>query len=338
MTHREIPDFSSRKSRRRFSQTFFILGVFLILGWNFCQEDTWKALFTLTDPNRNPPEWMDKMEDISRTDRLLPGISQDMLENIQDNAPVYAAETRSLMKLWNRVNAMTPEEIRDASVGRVLFAQYAKQPGAYRGNVVRLRGKIRLIEKQNIHPGNRKKSPEDPTPAEDQAQKTAVISQVPQTDETSSQKDPDFGYDFDHYYELWFQPDDAPAEPVLVNTLEIPEHFPIGREISIPAVIDGVFFKLYLYEQSDGILGTAPAFYAKKPLWYYAPLPDGQTPQDSALSETETEADKKTSVIREIVLGIGFALLLAGIFFKFVEYRTRPPKPQEPLPDTIEIP
>ncbi|MBE6426373.1 MAG: hypothetical protein E7029_10385 [Planctomycetaceae bacterium] len=333
MTQRSVPTFSTRKGRRRFSQTFFILGLFFILGWHFCQENSWKALFTLTDTNRIPPDWMDKMEDIARTDRLLPGISQDMLEEIQDNAPIYAAETRSLMKIWNRVNSMTVEELRDASVGRVLFAQYAKQPGAYRGNVIRIRGHIRLIQKKSIASESRKRLPSDaPAPAPAETSQTK--------NEPSKQKDADFGYDFDHYYELWIQPDDAPAEPVMVNTLEIPENFPIEKEVRIPVVIDGVFFKHYLYEQSNGVLGTAPAFYAKKPLWFYVSPPNGKTPQnaENTAHDEKTKEDAGSSPLREVLLGIGIALLLTAIFITFVNMRTRPPQPQEPLPDTIELP
>lgn len=298
MTQTNAPDFGSRRSRRRFSWWIFGIGICLILGWNLCQPATWELLRDWTSPDRLPPEWMNRMEDISRTDRLLEGLTAEMLEEIKDDAPmIKASETRAAMKIWNQLNSMKLDEIQKASLGRVLFAQYLKQPGAYRGNVIRIRGTICLIKPGEISSVLRRNS--DP-------------------------QDPGFGYDFDHYYELWIQPDDNPAEPVLVNTLEIPESLPINEPIRVPTVIDGVFFKRYLYEGNEGEMFSAPAFYAKAPLWL----------RDVAPQKT---VSKKPLPIPFIYV-LGAALLLAGIILRIIEIRSRPAPPNEPLPDKIELP
>lgn len=292
-------------SRRRFSWLVLGVGLIIILCWTLCQRSTWEIIQNLTDEDRLPPAWMDRSEDISRQDRLLQGLTPEMLEVVKDNSPVFSKEKRLAMKIWNKLNAMTVDEIEKASLGKVLFAQYFKQPESYRGSVIRIRGTIRRVVRQEI-PQALVKSTENPQCAEE----------------------PDFGYDFDHYYELWIQPDDNPAEPVLVNTLEVPPELPIDKDVYIPVVIDGVFFKLYLYEGQDDLY-SEPMFYAKSALWYR----DLQKIQ--AAMEKQENAPKPIKI--PFIFILGGAIVLAGIILRVIEKRTQV-EPGEPLPDKFELP
>ncbi|MBR0193702.1 MAG: hypothetical protein IJQ31_16720 [Thermoguttaceae bacterium] len=292
-------------SQRRFSWLVLGVGLVIILAWTFCQRSTWEIIRNLTDEDRLPPAWMDRSEDISRQDRLLPGLTSEMLEVVKDNSPVFSKEKRLVMKIWNQLNGMTVEEIEKASLGKVLFAQYFKQPETYRGSVIRIRGTVRRAVRQEI-PETLQKSTENPECAED----------------------PDFGYDFDHYFELWIQPDDNAAEPVLVNTLEVPAELPLDQDIYVPVVIDGLFFKLYLYEGQDDLY-SEPMFYAKSALWYR----DLQKVQ--AAAEAKEKAQKPLRV--PFVFILGGAILLAGVILRVIEKRTQV-EPGEPLPEKFELP
>lgn len=292
-------------SRRHFSWLVLGVGFVLILGWTFCQRSTWDLIHDLMDEDRLPPEWMDRSEDISRQDRLLPGLTPEMLDVVKDNSPIFPKEKRLAMKIWNQLNGMSVEEIEKASLGKVLFAQYFKQPETYRGSVIRIRGTVRRVVRQEM-PRSLIKSPENPQCAEE----------------------PDFGYEFDHYFELWIQPDDNAAEPVLMNALEVPEELPIDQDIYVPVVIDGVFFKLYLYEGQD-TLYSEPMFYAKSALWYR------DLEKMRASAETQEKARKPLRV--PFVFILGGAILLAGVILRVIEKRTQV-EPGEPLPEKFELP
>ena len=80
----------------------------------------------------------------------------------------------------------------------------------------------------DLAPGTAEESPaensEEPVeePGEEPPEETA--EEIPEallksTENPKCADDPDYGYDFDHYFELWIQPDDNASEPVLVNTL-----------------------------------------------------------------------------------------------------------------------
>ncbi len=317
-------DFRYYKNRRNFSWTILGIGILLLLVWTLFQKETLTFLFSLNDPNRLPPEWMNQMEDISQPDRRLDVLTPEELEEVKDHAPVSADETRTVMRAWNRLNSMTLEEIRDASIGRVLYAQYFKQPETYRGSVIRIRGAVRLIQK---------------TPIPGWLQKTAAVSSstetkdgapdgVLQPEKTIEQKDEnsDFGYDFNAFYELWIQPDDNPKNPVLVNTLEIPENWPIDKETKIPVVVDGLFFKHYLYEGMEGMEST-PCFYAKAPLWYR---------QGNGAVQIESAPQKKKTI--PVVYIIAGSFIFSGIILRIIERRIRNGLPEsEPLPDKIDF-
>lgn len=336
-------DFRYHKNRRSFSWLVLGVGVLLLLVWTLFQKETLTFLFSLNDPSRLPPEWMNQMEDISQSDRRLDVLTPEELEAVKDHAPVSAKETRTLMRLWNRLDEMTLEEIRDASIGRVLYAQYFKQPETYRGRIVRVRGAVRLIQKNEI-PRWLKKTTESAT---ENATENATESvenqnqnQPPQTQgleplkerepqnqaKNQAQEEADFGYGFDAFYELWIQPEDNPTRPVLVNALSIPEDWPIGQEIKIPIVIDGVFFKLYLYEGMEGMEST-PCFYAKTPLWFR---------QGKNVAKIESDSGEKKAF--PVVYVVAAAFIFAGLILRVVERRIRNSVPEsEPLPDKIDF-
>ncbi|MBE6428931.1 MAG: hypothetical protein E7028_10220 [Planctomycetaceae bacterium] len=327
-------DFRYHKNRRNFSWAILGIGIVLILSWTLFQKETLTFLFSLNDPNRVPPEWMNQMEDISRPERYLDVLTPDMLDGIKDHAPVSASETKTVMRLWNRLNAMTLEEIRDVSIGRVLFAQYFKQPETYRGNVLRIRGTVRLIQKVEIpnwlKKSNGQSSPETENPVSgdvSKPEKQNTNSQPQKPEQINAENNENFGYDFDTFYELWIQPEDNPRDPVLVNTLNIPENWPVGKDSKIPIVIDGVFFKHYLYEGMEDMEST-PCFYAKSPLWYWM---GKETPQ------TETRnPERKTIPLIYVVAG---AFIFAGLILRFIERRIKQSIPEsEPLPDKIDFP
>ncbi|MDO4628269.1 MAG: hypothetical protein Q4C70_03720 [Planctomycetia bacterium] len=291
-------DIRTYRGRRHYSRMIFGIGLVLILGWQLCQKETWNLLQNWNDPGKRPPEILNRQEDIKRTDRVLEILSPEMLEDIQDKAPVNASETRTVMKIWNYLNVTDINALEKASLGKVLFAQYLKQPGAYRGCTVRIQGTVRLAMQREIPEFLKKKD-----------------------DKT------DYGYDFDHFYELWIQPDDNLAEPVLVNTLEIPEGIALDEPIQVPIVIDGVFFKLYLYEGAEG-METAPCFYAKAPIWYYLP---------QLKIEKFAEEEQKSIQIPFIYI-LGGAFFLGAFIFWIIEQRTKPIPPEEPLPEKFELP
>ncbi len=289
-------DIRTYRGRRRCSWLIFGIGLALIVGWHLCQKETWDLLQNWNDPAKQPPETLNRQEDIKRNDRVLEILTPEMLADVHDKAPVNASETPTVMKIWNYLNATDINTLEKASLGKVLFAQYLKQPGAYRGCIVRIQGTVRLAMRREIPEFLRKK--------EDK---------------------PGYGYDFDHFYELWIQPDDNLAEPVLVNTLEIPEEIALDEPIQVPMVIDGVFFKLYLYEGAEG-METAPSFYAKKPIWCYT-------------SKVQTEKEENRQPIQvPFVYILGGAFFLGGFIFWLIEQRSKPLPPEEPLPEKFELP
>lgn len=301
--------FRSKINSRRFRWGVFAVGLCLIFVLNLCQPATLEVFRMWFSSKGAPPEYANKMDDFSRTDRLFQGLDEESLDSVKDNAPVKAKETQTAMKIWNQLHSMELTAIRNQCLGRVLFAQYFKQPETYRGNLLRIKGTIRLAVSKKI-----------PTVLQ-----KGTEAAKKETD------DPNYGYDFDHFYELWIQPDDNLHDPVLVNTLEVPEDLPIDREIQVPVVIDGVFFKLYLYESSTGEMLSTPMFYAKAPDWT-RPVPETS---QTASGTDGTKAPMSSRLFLTIILSGAF--LCTGIILYVIYLNTRPDAPAEELPDEIDL-
>ncbi len=108
-----------------------------------------------------------------------------------------------------------------------LFADMFRNPQAYTGQLVSLRGHIRKVMSY---------------PADEN----------------------DFGVTTLH--ELWLFPADSQSNPVVVVCTELPADFPKDSEIIDNVSVTGYFFKVYGYQAQDAARG-APLILAHRPSW-----------------------------------------------------------------------
>jgi hypothetical protein len=166
---------------------------------------------------------------------------QDLLDRlelkaIQDNTPWRSSEREIWFRLLGKLQQGTPDELQRGSAGPVGYAQLFKQPEAYRGKLVTIRGAAHDVY-WVAAPAN--------------------------------------AYGIERYWVYWLQPAGGPNSPILVYSLHKPEGFPFvdiadsGRS-KMPSIEDveftGFFFKRYAYEAQGGLF-TAPMLLAREPIW-----------------------------------------------------------------------
>ncbi|GEM_PF-574179 len=147
---------------------------------------------------------------------------------IVDNRRVVPSEWPAWLETFRVLANLSEVELRANSLGRVSFVQLFEQPGVYRGKLVTTVGVIRRAHRAR-------------TPKNEWGLTT--------------------------YYQLWVQPDDHPADPIAVWSVELPPGFPLGMSIEERAEVTGYFFKLMAYQAADGKLRRAPLILARGIRW-----------------------------------------------------------------------
>lgn len=153
----------------------------------------------------------------------FPGVDPRRLEPIEDHSLFRRRERDAWFHLIDVLLEQTPEQLRQASEGRVGFAQLYHQPEYYRGRLVTLEGEVRRTEFVG--------APKNPSGV-------------------------------DGYYRLTMQPAGGPRRPVVVFTLTIPKGFPQGNDVRHSVAVTGFFFKNCAYSTQDDV-SSYPTVLAK---------------------------------------------------------------------------
>lgn len=74
------------------------------------------------------------------------------------------------------------------------------------------------------------------------------------------------------YWQGWLELDGGPANPVVVQCLQLPAGMPTGMTIRVPAEVIGYFFKNWAYAAADTVR-VAPLVMTSEPLWRPSPSP-----------------------------------------------------------------
>ena len=149
------------------------------------------------------------------------------LAGVKDNTYFRPSEHGAWFGLFERLLQMNSQELQDASLGEMTYAQLLKQPDVYRGEVVSLRGTMRLEERQEA-PAN--------------------------------------ALGIEMYHRLWISPRGGGSSLFAVYCLELPDRFPRGEKLQVPVSVTGYFFKNWSYA-SQGGLAIAPVVLARSVDW-----------------------------------------------------------------------
>lgn len=218
---------------------------------------TWAAMRHLRQPET--AEKIGRIFPASNASRQLDRTRQQLAnapsgsqpwETVQDNAPFAAAEAPAWLELLRRAQQTSQGDLQIAPIDEVAYAQLRRQPDAYRGKAVRVRGKA-----------------------------LRVTIERPMKNELS----------IEEYFRLIIAPRGGGEFPFVVYSLSLPEEFPLGEQVKADVVVDGFFFKCWSYAHADG-LGIAPIVIAAQVDWLrqkvpsLAMAPAGKTRDGSAFA------------------------------------------------------
>ncbi len=230
-------------------------------SWKVKWKPALNGLFEYPDPN---PDHVAAIVEIqSLVDELD-------LAAIRDGAVARPSEWNAWFRFIERLRATSPDELEQQSIGVVSFLQLHKQPRAYRGKVVTIRGQVRL--------GYRVSAPNNI-------------------------------YGVKQYSLLWLKPRGGPNTLVAVYCLETPglpklKHKDLDRgvtELDHEVEITGYFFKKWAYRSRDGIR-TAPKILARSAVVESAPGWQTVTPPSNQLLTLVVLG----AVLGGLVIGIAF--------------------------------
>ena len=178
-----------------------------------------------------PPEMagvpaVDLVGDGKLGDGRLSGLDTSAWVEIEDDAAFSSSDMGPFFEALDAVGRTPSARLRAHSVGSLAYVQLFNQPDEYRGKVVTVAGRVRRAHRLAA-PANR------------------------------------FG--IDHYHELFIETSDR-SMPIVVYSRELPAGFPEGMTLDEPAVVDGIFFKRWVYLAGDG-LRSAPLLLARTVAW-----------------------------------------------------------------------
>jgi len=195
-----------------------------------CWDAQWRpALLSLAE---TPAPGEETREALAEVQAGLDGV---FLNTIEDNTVFRPTEKDAWFRLLEQLSRLDSAEIRKRSMGSVGFVQLFKQPHAYRGKLVTVKGTVRR--------GFYRDAPENL-------------------------------YGIAGYYMLWIQPVSVNS-PIVIYSLELPEGFPDVRameargdepELDEEVEVTGFFFKRWAYRAQDGTR-LAPLLLAKTATW-----------------------------------------------------------------------
>ena len=167
-----------------------------------------------------------------RHQELFPGVRPDLLARVRDNTIWNAEEHAAFFHLLQLLKQTPEQQLWNRAQRNVSFVQLLRQPEAYRGRLVYLRGRVRR----------------------------AVWEQAPENQ-----------YGVRRYAFVVLQLDDHPMDPTLGYVLELPKGFPTGAAIDEPVELVGFFYKRKAYLAQDTVR-TAPLVLAKTLRWRPPPV------------------------------------------------------------------
>ena len=176
------------------------------------------ALQTLAAPSPPSPEVRQSLDELQRT------LDTVFLKAVRDNTVFTDSEKDAWFRLLEKLQQADHGRLEQESRGEVAFAQLYREPEAYRGQLVTVRGTVRL----------------------------GYYRQAPLN-----------LYGIDGYYLFWLRPVGS-TNPIVVYSLEVPQGFPNVRALEAqgrkPELFEdveftGYFFKRWAYRAEDG---TAP--------------------------------------------------------------------------------
>ena len=151
----------------------------------------------------------------------------DPLSRVQDNTYFRPSEDEAWFGLFARLQSTSVEQLKGESLGDLAYAQLLKQPDAYRGKVVTIRGTLRREE--------------------------VVVA-------------PENELGITNYHRLIIQPAGGGHWSMVVYCLQLPAELPRGENLLTPIVVHGFFFKNWSYAWRDG-MGIAPVVLANGVEW-----------------------------------------------------------------------
>lgn len=149
------------------------------------------------------------------------------LVGVEDHAVFLNSETAAWLATLSEAKRNETDKIKNASVGKLAYAQLIGQPDVYRGHVVTIHGTALREEKLK------------PT-------------------------DNDLG--IETYHRLIVAPEGGGEFPFFAYVLNLPEQFPRGERIRQRVVVHGYFFKNNSYTTTQG-MSVAPVIVAKAVQW-----------------------------------------------------------------------
>jgi hypothetical protein len=240
---------------------------------------------------------------LTEADELaLRGLEQTLLKltrtRIEDDTIFRPAEREIWFHELARVRDTPAPELREESLGQVAYLQLFHQPDDYRGQVVTLKGTVKLAY--------RVRAPENYLGIE-------------------------------QYYVFWLHPAGGPTSPVVVYALGAPPGFPeikdkdLDREttpLSEELAVTGVFFKRWAYLAKDGTeTYTAPLVLANVPQW---------TPAPAIITAAERMPLTLGNLAAVFAATMVLALLVGLVLFRMASIR-RPPTSDEPPADMAAL-
>ena len=154
-------------------------------------------------------------------------VQPQLLESIRDNTYFRSVETEAWFHLLAILQKSLPEELAAASLGEVGYVQMVQQPHVYRGRLVTVCGTVRRAEVVEVAENN---------------------------------------IGLQTYYLLTVRPAGRQIWPIRIYCLELPDGFPLGKDVSASVVAHGFFFKNWSY-QWEGGPGLAPILLARTVDW-----------------------------------------------------------------------
>jgi hypothetical protein len=224
-----------------------MLGAVLVLMRQLEQPETATLLGRVfSSPANNEPDRAGKASVEASEKAAISGDSEKLASDpawaaVKDNALFQPAEHDAWFLLWDEVRHTTPAELERRAIGEVTYAQLVNQPDVYRGQPVRIRGRV-LRESVKAAPKN--------------------------------------SLGITDYHRLIIAPVGGGDWPVMVYCLDLPPGFPRGDGLKEDVAITGLFFKNWSYAY-DGGMGLAPVLVTRsfdwgKPVRARATVPPSQ--------------------------------------------------------------
>lgn len=216
---------------------------------------------------------------------FYPGVDQDALDTVKDNSYWVSSDYSAWKNLIELLRDTPQSELNKYSFGHVPFVQLKSTPKTFRGVLINVRGNARQCIR--IKPPNK-------------------IDGV------------------DYIYRIALSPDSSPSEPIIIDSISIPERFPEGEDIS-PQRIEctGFFMKQWVYPAQNDVM-SAPLILAKEFSW--------QEP----INTDESNREPSVWIILSVTILGAIALLI------LIELRIKaslPPKPKKiPVEEFVFIP